>query len=291
MSEANHGRGPAGARFRRPLTDTELARVLAIILAEGASAGFTTLWDIVLLEAHGLTMEQAATAGLDYRVRDYAITDEQARTIFDAMAGTAGGRRLMLQAIGSMWLDKGPASFDPAVPSPAHDHSAEEAFLAYVDDPTPEKERVAELAIATLQRRYDTVLRRLDGVGNLPEPAGTHDPAATPVDCLDATLFELAGARLDDRAATLAHGLEALRELQRRPDYAGSHTVEELRRRVEQLEVELEVARAAARTLASGEDPGGVAPAGELDWLTGEASAVDGGDLRDRGGCGTEAGR
>jgi hypothetical protein len=44
-----------------------------------------------------------------------------------------------------------------------HDHSAEDAFLTYVEEPTTVNAQAAELAIALLQRRYDHVLRRLDG--------------------------------------------------------------------------------------------------------------------------------
>lgn len=102
-----------------------------------------------------------------------------------------------------------------------HDHTAEDAFLAYVADPTPGNEHAAELAIATLQRRFDHVLRRLDGDGDPPPyPVHTHNPAETPEDCLDAVLFELAGAKMDDRAATLAHGLEAAHALARQRDEA-----------------------------------------------------------------------
>jgi hypothetical protein len=93
------------------------------------------------------------------------------------------------------------------------------------------------------------------------------DPRATPVDCLDATLFELAGSRLHDRAATLAHGLEALRGLQRRLAYAESDSVENLRHRADVLEDQLEVARSAARTLLNGGDPGWAAAEDELAWL------------------------
>jgi hypothetical protein len=47
-------------------------------------------------------------------------------------------------------------------------------------------------------------------------PVGhSHDARTTPVDCADASLFELAGAKLDDRDATLAHGLAAVHELAR----------------------------------------------------------------------------
>lgn len=102
-----------------------------------------------------------------------------------------------------------------------HDHTAEDAFLAYVADPTPDNAHAAEVAIARLQRRYDHVLRRLDGVDEPPEyPFHRHNATDDPVSCLEATAHELAGARLADRAETLAHALAATRALQRQRDEA-----------------------------------------------------------------------
>jgi hypothetical protein len=102
-----------------------------------------------------------------------------------------------------------------------HDHTAEHAFGAYVEEPTPENARAAELAIALLQRRYGHVLRRLDGADEPPEfPSHRHNAADDPVSCLEATAHELAGARLADRAETLAHALEAARALERQRDEA-----------------------------------------------------------------------
>ena len=75
--------------------------------------------------------------------------------------------------------------------------------------------------MATLQRRYDHVLRRLDGDGEPPEfPVHRHNPAEDPGACADAVLHELAGARLVDRAETLAHGLEAVSALAHQRDEA-----------------------------------------------------------------------
>jgi hypothetical protein len=102
-----------------------------------------------------------------------------------------------------------------------HDHAAEDAFLAYLDHPTPGQAHETELAIARLQRRYDHLLRRLDGDGEPPEvPLHRHNAGDDPVSCLEAVLHELAGARLADRAGTLAHGLEAVRALAWQADEA-----------------------------------------------------------------------
>jgi hypothetical protein len=48
-----------------------------------------------------------------------------------------------------------------------------------------------------------------------PQPPAGHDPRTEPVNCLIASLYELAGAS-GDREQMLAHGLAALSELERR---------------------------------------------------------------------------
>ncbi|MBD3926095.1 hypothetical protein IEZ26_15835 [Nocardioides cavernae] len=104
-----------------------------------------------------------------------------------------------------------------------HDHTAEAAFLDYTAAPTPENAHAAELTIATLQRRYDALLRRLDGEAAPPlTPPHTHNAWDTPEACIEGSLTDLAEGSLEDRAATLAHGREALRAL--------VHDVDEARR-------------------------------------------------------------
>ena len=109
-----------------------------------------------------------------------------------------------------------------------HDHTAEDVLLDVFADPTEQNQRAAEEAVALLQRRYDHVLRRLDGGdGDIPPyPLHQHNAAQHPADCLDAVLDELAGARLDDRAGTLAHGRAAAHALEQRaeaPDGSPQH--------------------------------------------------------------------
>lgn len=95
-----------------------------------------------------------------------------------------------------------------------HDHDVEAAVDDALEDPTPENQRAAVFAVATLQRRYGHVLRRLDGDGEVPPyPVHRHNAADTPADCLHAVLHQLS-AKLDDRAETLAHGLTAARALE-----------------------------------------------------------------------------
>jgi hypothetical protein len=104
-----------------------------------------------------------------------------------------------------------------------HDHRAEAAFLDYTAAPTPDNAHTAELAIATLQRRHDALLRRLDGDAQPPlTPPHGHNAWDEPEACLEGSLTDLAEGALEDRPASLAHGLEALRAL--------VHDVDEARR-------------------------------------------------------------
>ena len=104
-----------------------------------------------------------------------------------------------------------------------HDHRAEAAFLDYVAEPTPDNAHTAELAIALLQRRYDGLVRRLDGDAVPPlTPAHSHNAWDLPEACLEGSLTDLAEGALENRPATLAHGLEAMRAL--------VHDVDEARR-------------------------------------------------------------
>ena len=85
--------------------------------------------------------------------------------------------------------DPGPSEVVPAE-EPAemawrdHDHTAEHAVLYAFEEPTPENQHAAELAVAILQRRYDHVLRRLDGGdGEMPPfPFHQHNAAEHPQD-------------------------------------------------------------------------------------------------------------
>lgn len=98
-----------------------------------------------------------------------------------------------------------------------HDHSVEDAVILAFTHPTPANQHAAELAVVLLQRRYEYLLRRLDGSTGEPLEYAEHrhNPATDPEHCADAVMHELAGAVLADRAETLAHGLEAVRALAR----------------------------------------------------------------------------
>lgn len=135
-------------------------------------------------------------------------------------AAVVAKEQALLQALfRDLLVQVGNDATDPGQTHPSawhdHDHAAEHAFLDYVADPTPENAHAAEQAIGVLQRRYDHVLNRLDGGTGEPPPfpVHQHNPGDHPEDCLHAVLHELAGARREDRAATLAHGLHALHAL------------------------------------------------------------------------------
>lgn len=120
-----------------------------------------------------------------------------------------------------------------------HDHRAEQAVIDYTEDPTEQNAWAAEMAVARLQRSYDHVLRRLDGTGDLPKfPVHRHNAAESPETCVVETLELLAGAHLEDRAETLAHGLAAANALGRER--------EELTAEIGRLRQELSLARSVA---------------------------------------------
>ena len=103
-----------GARFRRPLTRAELARVLAPLAAstghEPPARSLVALWDVILADAEGTTYAVAHASNLGLRPNDYAIPSHQADEILQAMMD---GRRARVRAsIRLAWLDKGPATYD-----------------------------------------------------------------------------------------------------------------------------------------------------------------------------------
>lgn len=70
-----------GSRFRRALTQDELDRIGDTAKKSGSKAGFDALWDIILLDAEGVTFTEAADEGRKFSVRDYAIPDHQDKQI------------------------------------------------------------------------------------------------------------------------------------------------------------------------------------------------------------------
>jgi hypothetical protein len=132
--------GP-GARFKRPLTDAELAKVLAPLArprgAKPPAEALIALWDIILADAEGTTYAAAHAAKLNLRPNHYAIPATQAAEITDAMMQ---GRTPRVRAsVRIAWLDQGPATYDdPAADDPAADDPA-------ADDPAADEPAADDL--------------------------------------------------------------------------------------------------------------------------------------------------
>lgn len=108
-------------RFCRPLTETELAAVIDEAGARGVLAALQALWDLILEDAEGISWAQAVASGRVFDPGDYAIPRAQAGEIQRAMRrhGAALSRR---PDVGMVWLDRGPALYDAAIPAQIERH-------------------------------------------------------------------------------------------------------------------------------------------------------------------------
>jgi hypothetical protein len=113
-----------GARFRRPLTDAELAVITAAGRRGGRDGGldgaFRATWDILLREAESVTMEEADRQGLKFHPGDYAIPLSQSVVLLSIWRRHRGPRYRSGSAAGMLWIHMGPGSYpDDAPPTPA----------------------------------------------------------------------------------------------------------------------------------------------------------------------------
>ena len=98
-------------RFHRPLTHAELAAVLAASRKGGVSAGIPALWDVILLEAEGMTWNEAIEQGQRFEPGRYAIPAEQAEAVRRALERHGADFVKVEAAVALAWLDVGPATF------------------------------------------------------------------------------------------------------------------------------------------------------------------------------------
>lgn len=114
MEEEARPAGSVGARFKRPLTEDEVAKIRAVRRTGGrkaidrAAAAFVALWDVILVAAEGLTYEEAVERNVRFDVRDYAIPQDQAEQIKTILCGRLDSANRM--KIITTWLSLGPAS-------------------------------------------------------------------------------------------------------------------------------------------------------------------------------------
>lgn len=103
--------GRRAHRFHRPLTDAELAAVLASCRDGGVTTGMPALWDVILGEAEGVTWDEATEQGQRYEPGRYAIPAQQADAVRKALQQHSAGVRNAAYAVAMAWLDIGPATY------------------------------------------------------------------------------------------------------------------------------------------------------------------------------------
>lgn len=115
--------GPRGIgyRFRRPLTDDELATIKKAAQRRSKSGGldgaFRATWDILLLDAEGMTMAEASDAGMRFYPAEYAIPERQSTQLLELWKRYRGPRYPRESSAGMLWMNMGPGSY-PDEPSP-----------------------------------------------------------------------------------------------------------------------------------------------------------------------------
>lgn len=98
-------------RFHRPLTEAELATVLAASREGGVASGIRALWDVILREAEGMTWKEAVAQGQQFEPGRYAIPTEQPVAVRQALEQHGADFVKVETAVAMAWLDVGPATY------------------------------------------------------------------------------------------------------------------------------------------------------------------------------------
>ena len=98
----------------RRFTDVELGRLTTLARRgrTGPLLALDELWDLILRDAEGMTLSEAAETPGQFSVSDYAIAADQALILHQAM--TRGRRLTRREIIGirMTWLNQSPAVYD-----------------------------------------------------------------------------------------------------------------------------------------------------------------------------------
>jgi hypothetical protein len=99
----------------RRLTDDEMTALIAQARKGrlGPDKALDLLWDLILREAEGISLAEAAEQPGRFSVQDYAIPADQAQVLH---AAVSKGRRLNrrdLIGVRMLWLAQSPAEYDP----------------------------------------------------------------------------------------------------------------------------------------------------------------------------------
>lgn len=115
VDDAPSGPRSIGHRFRRPLTDDELAAIKKTAQrrskAGGLDGAFRATWDILLLEAEGMTMAEASDAGLRFYPAEYAIPESQGTQLLELWKRYRGSRYPRELSAGMLWMNMGPGTY------------------------------------------------------------------------------------------------------------------------------------------------------------------------------------
>lgn len=98
----------------RRLTQQELRHVVDLARdgRTGPARALEALWDLILREAEGVGVNDAASRPGGFRVQDYAMVADQAAVIRDAMTR---GRRLSRRTVAGfyqLWAEQSPADYE-----------------------------------------------------------------------------------------------------------------------------------------------------------------------------------
>jgi hypothetical protein len=99
----------------RRLTDDEMAALIAQARKGrlGPVRALDILWDLILREAEGISLAEAAERPRRFSVQDYAIAADQAEVLHAAMTKGRRLNRRDLNGVRMLWLDQSPAEYDP----------------------------------------------------------------------------------------------------------------------------------------------------------------------------------
>jgi hypothetical protein len=106
---------PADRYRMRRLTDDEMARLRALARngATGPGKMLDALWDLILLDAEGVTVADAAARPGGYRVMDYSMAPDQAAELRDAAVENRKLPARTVRNIAAAWANWSPCDWVP----------------------------------------------------------------------------------------------------------------------------------------------------------------------------------
>lgn len=98
----------------RRLSDDEMAQLRRFARQgrTGPARALDALWELILREAEGVGLDEAASRPGSFRVQDYAIAADQAEALLDAMTHN---RRLPSRVVAGfhvLWASYSPADYE-----------------------------------------------------------------------------------------------------------------------------------------------------------------------------------